>query len=113
MKLDRNENADGLGKYALLKLRSLSEYSRDEFPGDLVEPVKSAIDLLDREGLLDWGNKLDTEFFVIRLKDVHAKSALLAYADAAERDGEHEFAGEVAELAARAGPDNPYCKRPD
>ena len=113
MKLDRNANTDRLGKYALLKLRRLSEYSQDEFPGDMVEPVKGAIDLLDREGLLDWGNKLDTEFFVVRLKDMYAKSALLAYADAAERDGEHEFAEEVAELAARAGPDHPHCKRPD
>lgn len=86
MKLDRNENPNGKGKYALLNLRT-----------DKIE----------------WGCVGEPdEFFVIKLKDKHAKNALEAYADSIV-DDDPEFAEEVMELAMRAGADNPYCKAPD
>jgi hypothetical protein len=86
MKMDRNINPDGRGKYAVLNLRT---------------------------NRIEWGCVGDEdEFFLIKLKDRNAKAALLAYADAiAERDP--EFAAEVRQIAQRAGPDSPFCKDPD
>ena len=86
MKLDRNENPNGKGKYALLNLRT---------------------------NKIEWGFVGDPdEFFVVKLKDKHAKAALEAYADSIIHD-DPEFAEEVMELAMRAGADSPYCKAPD
>ena len=86
MKLDRNENPDGKGKYALLNLRT------------------------DR---IEWGwMGTHDEFFVIKLRDKHAPAALKAYAESIIHD-DQEFAEEVMELAMRAGTNNPYCKEPD
>jgi hypothetical protein len=89
MRLDRNVNPDGRGKYGLVNLR-------EEDDGRVIhgEP----------------GTK--EEFFVIKLKDKHSKAALLAYADSVEFY-DKEFAEDVRELAARAGRDNPWCKDPD
>ena len=86
MKLDRNENPNGKGKYALLNLRT------DKIEWGLVgEP---------------------DEFFVIKLKDKHAQAALAAYANSIAHD-DPEFAEQVMGLAMRAGTNNPYCKDPD
>jgi len=86
MKLDRNKNANGKGKYALLNLRT---------------------------NKIEWGAVGEPdEFFLIKLRDKHAKAALEAYADSIVRE-DPEFAEEVMELAMRAGADNPYCKAPD
>ena len=86
MKLDRNENQNGRGKYALLNLR---------------------------KNKIEWGCVDDPdEFFVIKLRDRYAKEALEAYANAV-RSADPEFAEQVIELAMRAGPDSPYCKEPD
>ena len=89
MKLYRNGNPNGRGKYGIVDLRE-DPYKKIEF------------------GLP--GTK--EEFFVIKLKDKHSKAALLAYAESAEFY-DKEFAEEVRELAARAGRDNPWCKDPD
>ena len=110
MKLDRNVNADGRGKYALLKLRRAVLYEPAET--FRVTPVLKAIELLEREEILDWGAGPDEEFFVIRLKDRFAAAALNAYADAASA-ADPEWADEVRSLAARAGPNSPFCKMPD
>lgn len=56
MKLDRNVNSDGRGKYALINLRSNKVQWGWESPGD--------------------------QFFVIKYKDRFARFALAAYADA-------------------------------
>ncbi len=86
MKLDRNENHDGTGKYALLNLRT---------------------------NQIQWGRpNEDDEFFVIKLKDRHSLPALIAYADSI-RGVDPEFAGEVDQLAARSGCNNLFCKDPD
>lgn len=84
--MDRNKNPNGKGKYALLNLR---------------------------KNMIEWGCVGDEdEFFVVKLKDKHAKAALEAYANSIREDDE-EFADEVMELAMRAGADSPYCKAPD
>lgn len=53
------------------------------------------------------------EHFVIMLKDAYARAALLAYADAVMKDGNAGYAEDIMELANRAGPMHPSCKRPD
>lgn len=90
MKLDRNINADGLGKYELKNLRT----------GEVVT---------------DCGVGEEHEFFVIMLKDVHALPALLAYAQSAEFQGteDSEWSDEVRSLARRSGVHSPFCKDPD
>lgn len=57
-----------------------------------------------------WGRN---EFFVVMLKDRHARAALAAYATDAAAAGDREYAGEVMALADRAGPSSPFCKAPD
>jgi len=87
MNLVRNTTRDGSCKYSLV------EHQKD----DHIE-----------QGLPFTEN----EFFVIKLKDRHAKAALEAYAKSIESTDEM-FAGQVYELAERAGPDSPWCKDPD
>lgn len=73
MKLDRNLNPDGRGKYALLKLR------RQEKPISL-EATTAATTLKDA-GLLHFGNEAPGEqFFVMKYKDRFTAPALRAYA---------------------------------
>lgn len=103
MKLDRNLNPNGRGKYALLKLRNLRD-------GDTA--VDAALRTLDEAGILDWGNTIDSEFMVIRLKDKYAADALARYAAVASVD-DPEYASEIAEMAHRSGPNHPNCKKPD
>lgn len=119
MKLDRNiEGNGGRGKYALLKLRNLEGWP-DYFgtprkDGAIPAGLYNAIKTLENAEILDWGTSdSESEFFVIRLKDKYSASALFGYADAADRDGEHEFAAEIREMAFRAGPAHPDCKKPD
>ncbi len=105
MKLDRNINPDGRGKYALLKLRVI---------GDNPSPqVLASLSLLEKLGILDWGNTIDSEFFVIRLKDKYADDALSRDALSAQMDGEGDYAREIEEMASRAGVSHPNCRKPD
>lgn len=86
MNMDRNINPNGKGKYALLNLR---------------------------KNTVEWGCVgAENEFFLIKLKDRHAKPALEAYAKSIEAT-DPQFAAEVRKLAARAGVNSPYCKEPD
>jgi hypothetical protein len=110
MKLDRNTNGDGTGKYALVKLRALKDHHR--YSEAELRELGDALRVLDQAGVLDYGRTPETEFFVIRLRDKCARQALYAYALEAD-DFDHVYAGEVRDLALRAGPNNPYCKRPD
>lgn len=114
MKLDRNVNDDRRGKYALLKLRSLADFTeRGPFGGALVKPIADAIATLEEAGVIDWGlHGTESEFFVIRLKDKNAAEALEGYANEAGKD-DPEYADEVRGLADRAGPNSPFCKSPD
>jgi hypothetical protein len=116
MKLDRA--AGGRGKYGLVLNRRLAEL--EETSGgngglslaDLCQ-VKEAVLLLERLGILDWGTTIDTEFFVLRLRDVCALPALRAYSEAARDLVDAEYACHVRSLAGRAGQFHPNCKIPD
>jgi hypothetical protein len=114
MKLDRNINGNGRGKYALLKLRKLDEFAEPDDPFQKVAPaIVKAMAVLEGAGILDWGIAgTEAEFMVIRLKDKYASEALEAYAAAAIAD-DPEYAGEVRDMADRAGPNSPWCKTPD
>lgn len=115
MKLDRNLNPNGRGKYALLKLRRLSEVETPGNPDHIHRAgVRHALRLLENLGILDWGDTVDSEFWVMRLKDRCAQHGLQAYADAARNLlGDIEYAAEVDDMARRAGPNHPNCKTPD
>lgn len=115
MKLDRNINGNGRGKYALLKLRKLDEFTPPDDPFQQVaSPIADAIKTLEDAGILDWGiTGTEAEFMLIRLRDKYAPGALYEYALAAERDGETEFAAEVRAMAHRSGLMSPWCKKPD
>lgn len=116
MKLDRNLNANKRGKYALLKLRRLSEIEAwDGGDGEVADrqSVIDAIALLERAGILDWGFAgTEAEFMLIRLKDKYAADALKAYAAAAHED-DPEYAAGIHDMAERAGRNSPWCKNPD
>lgn len=100
MKLDRNLHPTGEGKYALLLIRKLNALAQ-EYGQGLPDDVNRAIQTLKRNGLLDYGNSDDTDFFVIRLKDKHAYPALKAYSLSAAGD-ESEWAREILDLAEKA-----------
>lgn len=111
MKLDRNVNSDGRGKYALLKLRALKNAT-----GSDLKAAGEAFDTLARLGVLDWGNEgTESEFMVMRLKDKYAYRGLMGYFKAVtlEDDCDFEYAQEILDMAKRAGPFSPWCKKPD
>lgn len=107
MKLDRNLNGDGRGKYGLILNRKLAA-----IPDTELAPIQEALDVLDVAGLLHWGTTAETEFFVIRLRDEHASAALRAYAIAACCH-DAEYAEDVLALANRSGIYHPSRKVPD
>lgn len=115
MKLDRNLNGEGKGKYALVRLRNIA--AGDEAHGLLKR--------LEELGHLDWGivGQPD-EFFVVKLRDKYAGAAIKGYADAVAEDARREpdeqvsrdkfqWAVQVQKLGERAGILSPYCKQPD
>ena len=97
MRLDRNTSPFGRGKYGLVKNRRLLEIVRpigDSHNAKNMDDVsamkvREAIKLLVEEGVIDWGDTPETEFFVMRLRDKYASGALAQYASAARGDGEH------------------------
>lgn len=78
MRLDRNVNPDGRGKYALIHLRKLNDV-----PNRSKRKLCRALDFLNEHELVAWGgdNPRD-QFFVLKYKDMFAADALLAYANA-------------------------------
>lgn len=113
MRLDRNINRNGRGKYALLKLRKLDQFAHPDDPfQEVAKPIADAIETLEKAGILDWGNTPETEFFVIRLKDKYAPNALTRYALDSHQD-DPQYCREIMKLAKRAGENSPHCKRPD
>lgn len=98
MKLDRNINPTGRGKYALVKMRELTKL---EQAGNFRESGK--VEALAGKGIVDFGGTPETDFFVIRLKDKYAAAALEAYSDAVRKDGfDPEYAIQVYDLALNA-----------
>ena len=114
MKMDRNENPDGTGKYAVINLRRLDHLCGHVGTFQRWTPqVAQALKTLEEVGCLEWGRTgADDEFFLIKLKDRHAGAALTAYAQHAEMF-DQVWAREVHELAARSGLMHPLCKTPD
>lgn len=75
MKLDRNKNANGTGKYALLNLRNIPLFNKQE--------INDAIEVLKSNHVLTFGNESPGEqFFVMKHKDKFTAPALVAYANA-------------------------------
>lgn len=114
MKMDRNLNDDGTGKYLVVNLRKLDAQAGHAGTFERWSAgVQQALDTLESLGVLEWGAPgSEDEFFLLKLKDRHAGAALTAYADSIEGT-DPEFALEVRELATRAGPANRFCKEPD
>ncbi len=105
MQLDRNLNPDGKGKYALINLRKI--------PGFPKTPQELAAAILANPECVEFGEPgTPNEFWLIKLKDRHARPALEAYADSA-RETDPEFAVVVQELADRSGDRHVLCKEPD
>lgn len=105
MKLDRNINPSGKGKYALNKMRKIS--------GDPRTAQELAAAILANPECVEFGMVgTEGEFWVTKLKDRHAQPSLLAYAGSALTE-DAEYAREVAAMAARSGVSNPFCKSPD
>jgi len=105
MKLDRNINPTGKGKYALINMRKIA--------GNPETPQELAAAILANPESVEFG-AIDTpdEFFVIKLKDAHAQEPLAAYARSASAQ-DIGYAVEIERLAARSGPSHPLCKNPD
>lgn len=110
MKLDRNINPNGAGKYALIKLRAVGE----RWFNELLEKRSGntlGLDIPVAICAIDLGDSPDTDFFVIRLRDKHAAPALAAYALSAFRD-DPEFGLQVLNMAKRAA-EYPHPQHPD
>lgn len=107
MRLDRNADQSGVGKYALINLRRYRA-----LPADKAQEAHELLGKLDRLGIIDTGARgAADEFFVIKLKDKYAAAALTAYANAAV-DDDKEWASQVLALATRAE-HHPGKKTPD
>ncbi len=105
MRLDRNSNTFGFGKYALIKLRNLNE--------NITPEIKKAIDVLTESNMIEYGRiGTENEFFVVKLKDINSPGALNGYADEAIKT-DPELAEDVRLMAFRAGINSPFCKKPD
>lgn len=111
MRLDRNVGSAKTGKYAVVNMRKVDEFTRNDT--NRVSALHVALRTLTDAGVIDYGEpNTKDEFFVVYLKDRFAQSALMSYALAATvRDP--EYAKDVQELADRAGLDSPWCKFPD
>lgn len=113
MRLVRNTTTDGSGKYMLVKQRRVREIlSWQEGDVDRARTITALRDLKNIGVIDDPSEGEEGEFFVIRLRDKYAREALNAYAFAANFD-DPEYADEVMALAARAGPNSQFMKRPD
>lgn len=111
MKLDRNTDPEGRGKYAVVMLRAV-----DAMPDTDRAPIAEAIETLWQAGVLTYGIAgSPDEFFVLMLKDVHSRPALLSYADSVGRIRpiDHSYSADVGLLAERSGYRSPFCKIPD
>lgn len=119
MRLDRNINGDGRGKYALINLRKardkMAEAGEHGGRSTTAVEVQMALDVLEDQGLLTYGDTgAEDEFFVIKLRDRYARAALQSYANSATQDDfDKEYIADIDKLASRAGRFSPFCKDPD
>lgn len=121
MKLDRNTNPDGRGKYALINLRKITE---EDFT-ELLESRRDEGCFVLPPACLTFGDERGEQFFVIKYKDRFAEAALRGYAQAVRAAAfelmpnqveEHksliEFADEI-DREADAAAAHPSKKLPD
>ena len=114
MRLMRNDpERKGLCKYALIRLDKLSEedlkrLQETEYPHtELVEMLRK------HPRLIEFGlTGSEEEFFVIKLKDRRASSALAMYAFECRRAGDEEMQRDVDELVYRSETSD-FKKDPD
>jgi hypothetical protein len=122
VKLTRNLTDDGTCKYALVRLDKLRK-----LPPEQAHIASDALKILAEAGVLEYGAKGDREeFFVLKLKDAFAPSALRALKQEAalfasgesimgrEKDARRwlEYAWEINQLVLRAM-NHPERKLPD
>jgi len=82
MRLDRNVNPDGTGKYALVKMREVNRLRNQS--GQLPDDVTKAFMVLESRNIMLYGDESDgDQFFVMKYKDKFTALALFAYARAA------------------------------
>lgn len=108
MKLDRNLNPSGKGKYALINLRKI--------PTNPNTAQELAAAILANPEAVEFGTVGSSdEFWLIKLKDRYASPALMGYAMgiAFDPEGDPEYQAEVIEMGRRSGTMHPLCKRPD
>lgn len=84
MKLDRNINEDGRGKYALIHIRKLHEITACDL---IYNPMDSRDVTLPRDSIGIGGDPSE-QFFVLKYKDEFAYQALVAYARAVMSKGQ-------------------------
>lgn len=83
MKLDRNTNADGRGKYALILMRALTDTQADAVLDTSTDTVCVGSNQIVR------GTESEKDqFFVLKYSDVFAHHALHAYAMAVRAEAE-------------------------
>ena len=91
MRLKRNTTEDGSCKYSIIEN--------------------------EKDGHIEHGKPgTENEFFVIKMKDLHARDALIAYAGSvvAEDGGKiSDYAADILDLAKRSGKLSKFCKVPD
>ena len=104
MRLDRNVNPDGTGKYVVINIRRLNWRPRTR--------IGLILAIFLKPSAIEWGGVGSAdEFFLIKLKDIHAQDALRAYAMSASST-DPQWAAEVERLAERAGPGHSLCASP-
>lgn len=95
MKLDRNINPSGKGKYTVINMRKIPSFPQN------AQELAAAI--LANPECVEFGEVgAPDEFFLIKLKDRYSEAALRAYADAAHPN-DHEYAAAIAEMAHEPG----------
>lgn len=116
MRLDRNLNSDGKGKYALVLLRNTPPVNGQGMNGVMPHEVTAALNVLGSAGMLDYGNVgTDREFMVMRLKDKYTLKGLQGYFNAVTEDDpiDTDYAKDILDMMSRAGPNSKWCKKPD
>lgn len=96
-RLVRNTTPDGSCKYGLVRMDKIRTMEKAQ-----QEAVLSMLSRLESVGVFELGKKGDPEeFFAIKLKDIHAAPALLAYAKSV-MDYDGELFRDVSDLALQA-----------
>ncbi len=100
MRLVRNTQPDGIGRFAIIRIDMLTPLEREIL---ILETKKQdAYTINIRPEVIELSPPTsEEECFVIKLKDINAPAALHAYADECEKT-DPEFALDIRELASRA-----------